>query len=561
MEQKQLLLALALSFLVFFVWSTFIAPKPPVKPAPPAKELSQAKPEEKPAPAPAPEAPAAKTPPAEEAAPVPPVPAAVENTRPARRIEVKTPLYRMTLSERGASVVSMILEKYHETVEADSPLKELIPQDMKGGTVLVSLAGQKTQGLANGLFDVDQKADHLDVQTKPVTVRFHYSAPSGLQIEKAYTFNPDSYLIGLSVTLHNAGTRALPDGLTMSMRTLSEGKQAAYGFEGPSGLIDNKLQQIKFKKIAKENKLQGQIRWFAVEARYFMSSLIPKEPVQGEMLMDYKDKLLTNQLVLAGEPIGPQQSRSYQFNLFMGPKSLKLLRSLNNGLERAINFGWADFIAKPCLWFMNFIYRFIPNYGVAIIILTIVTRMMFWPLATKSYKSMAEMRKLQPLMKEIREKYKDDKAKINQETMALYKTYKVNPMGGCLPMLIQLPVFLALYSMLYQAIELRHAPFFGWINDLSAPDRLFHFHPSFHVPFMQPPYGIPVLTLIMGATMLLQQKMTPTPGDPAQAKMMMLMPVVFTVIFINFSSGLVLYWLVGNLLSMLQQYYVQRKKA
>ncbi len=160
-------------------------------------------------------------------------------------------------------------------------------------------------------------------------------------------------------------------------------------------------------------------------------------------------------------------------------------------------------------------------------------------------------------MTEIREKYKNDKQKMNQELMALYRTYKVNPMGGCLPMVLQIPVFFALYRMLYQAIELRHAPFFMWINDLSAPDRLFNF--GFPIPFMEPPYGIPVLTIVMGATMLLQQKMSPPPGDPTQAKMMMLMPVVFTFIFINFSSGLVLYWLINNLLSISQQYYVQKK--
>jgi YidC/Oxa1 family membrane protein insertase len=172
---------------------------------------------------------------------------------------------------------------------------------------------------------------------------------------------------------------------------------------------------------------------------------------------------------------------------------------------------------------------------------------------------MAQMKKIQPLMSEIKEKYKDDKKKMNEEMMALYKTYKVNPLGGCLPMVVQIPVFFALYRMLYGAIELRHAPFIWWINDLSAPDRLFRF--DFHVPFMQPPYGIPVLTIIMGVTMFIQQKMSPPAGDPTQAKMMMLMPIVFTVIFINFSSGLVLYWLVNNVISMVQQYYIQKKNA
>jgi len=208
---------------------------------------------------------------------------------------------------------------------------------------------------------------------------------------------------------------------------------------------------------------------------------------------------------------------------------------------------------------MNFIYSIIPNYGIAIIILTICTKLVLWPLGNKSYKSMSEMKKIQPLMAELREKYKSDKKQMNQELMALYKTYKINPMGGCLPMVLQIPVFFALYRMLYQAIELRHTPFVLWITDLSAPDRLFEF--SFSVPFMQPPFGIPVLTLVMGATMFLQQKMSPPPGDPAQAKMMMLMPIVFTFIFINFSSGLVLYWLVNNVLSIGQQYYIQQKYA
>jgi YidC/Oxa1 family membrane protein insertase len=208
---------------------------------------------------------------------------------------------------------------------------------------------------------------------------------------------------------------------------------------------------------------------------------------------------------------------------------------------------------------MNYIYTLIPNYGIAIIVLTLLIKIVLWPLGSKSYKSMNEMKRLQPLMAEIREKYKHDKKQMNQEIMSLYRTYKINPMGGCLPMVMQIPVFFALYRMLYQAIELRHAPFFLWINDLSAPDRLFDF--GFSIPFMQPPYGIPVLTVIMGATMLLQQKMSPPPGDPTQAKMMMLMPIVFTVIFINFSSGLVLYWLINNILSIGQQFYIQKKYA
>jgi YidC/Oxa1 family membrane protein insertase len=208
---------------------------------------------------------------------------------------------------------------------------------------------------------------------------------------------------------------------------------------------------------------------------------------------------------------------------------------------------------------MNQIYRFIPNYGVAIILLTIIIKGVLWPLGNKSYKSMGQMKKMQPLMAEIRERYKDDKQKMNMELMALYKTYKVNPLGGCLPMLVQIPVLFALYRMLYQAVELRHEPFIGWIHDLSAPERLFNF--GFSIPFMSPPAGIPVLTILMGASMYVQQKMQPPMGDPMQAKMMMFMPVFLIVICMNLSSGLVLYWFISNILSILQQYYVTKKTA
>jgi YidC/Oxa1 family membrane protein insertase len=236
---------------------------------------------------------------------------------------------------------------------------------------------------------------------------------------------------------------------------------------------------------------------------------------------------------------------------------MNAVKQTGHDLSRIVDFGTFDVLAKPCLWLMNYLYAIIPNYGVAIIILTLLSKILLWPLGTKSYKSMSQMKKLQPLIQEIRAKYKDDRKKINEEVMRLHRTYNVNPLGGCLPMLVQIPVFFALYRMLDQAIELRHAPFIGWINDLSAPDRLFHF--NFSIPFMEPPFGIPVLTLIMGATMFWQQKMTPPAGDPTQAKMMLMMPVVFTFIFINFSAGLVLYWLVNNVLSIGQQYYTQKK--
>jgi len=302
------------------------------------------------------------------------------------------------------------------------------------------------------------------------------------------------------------------------------------------------------------------VTWVAMQDRYFMMSVIPDQVEEAGMRLFLKgEDLFEAQYLNPDGDIRPGTQHTYQYSLFFGPKSMEVLKSAGHDLGKALNFGMFTVLAKPCVWLMNRLYSVIPNYGIAIIILTILIKGVLWPLGSKSYKSMSEMKKIQPLMKEIREKYKNDKKKMNEEVMSLYRTYKINPLGGCLPMVVQLPVFFALYRMLYQAIELRHAPFFLWIDDLSAPDRLFHF--SFSIPFMEPPYGVPVLTIIMGATMLLQQKMSPPMGDPTQAKMMMFMPLIFTVIFINFSAGLVLYWLVNNILSISQQYYIQKKFA
>jgi len=557
MEQSRLFIAIGISFLIFFLWSMFFAPQPPETPPQAVKKDQQVAVAE-----PEPARPSIESESESESVPQaePVVPTGQPQTdRTARNITVDTSLYRMTLSEQGGAVIGMVLKSYRESIDKQSPLKELIHKEIKGGSVLVGLSGAAGADLEHAVFSADLKSDTLEVKGESSVVRFKYQTPSGLVIEKSFTFVPDSYLIKLSVQLFNAGDQTYQGSLAVALKNTMATKAARMGFEGPSGYIDGSLQQVKAKKIEENNKFTGKIAWVAIEDRYFMTSIIPKGDFEGHMTLVLTDNVLKNQVVKDIAALAPQQAAQFDAQLFMGPKSLSLLSDLNNNLDKAINFGWFDIIAKPCLWFMNFIYGYIPNYGIAIIILTIITRGIFWPLAKKSYKSMGEMRKIQPLMKEVREKYKDDKSRMNQEMMTLYRTYKINPMGGCLPMLIQLPVFFALYRMLYSAIELRHAPFFGWINDLAAPDRLFHF--GFKIPFMEPPYGIPVLTIVMGASMLLQQKMTPSPGDPAQAKMMMLMPVIFTFIFINFSSGLVLYWLVSNIFSIAQQYYTQKKTA
>lgn len=480
--------------------------------------------------------------------------------KPSRTITVKTPLYVVKISEKGAVFKSFVLKNYRQTIDVDSPLLEMISPDISGGTIRLGFAGNSLSGIDDAVFSGDLGDDSVDIYNKSKEISFVWTSPQGVVVEKKYLFSPQSYMIDLSVTIKNLSSKTLKDSLILSLVRPAEVEKNRYGFAGPSALINNKLKQIKTKKIKDKNTYTGKVKWVAVQNRYFMSAIIPEELVDADMHLYIDNNILQNQYVQAESVINPGIEDVFKYKLFFGPKSMKILKSLDYDLVKAVNFGMFDIIAKPCVWIMDFIYdNFIPNYGVAIILLTLFTKIILWPLGNKSYKSMAEMKKIQPLMAKIKEKYKDDKKRMNEEVMGLYKTYKVNPMGGCLPMVAQIPIFFALYRMLYEAIELRHAPFFWWINDLSAPDRLFRF--DFSIPFMEPPYGIPVLTIIMGASMFIQQKMSPPMGDATQAKMMMLMPLVFTVMFINFSSGLVLYWLVNNILSMAQQYYIQKKQA
>ncbi len=555
MEQARVLIAIALSFLVFLVWEAIFIDRKPVENAPQTQELREQKNDAKTEVA-AIESDGEKEPVSESSdmeRDFPPIQA-----EPSKTI-VNTPLYSVVISGKGAAFTSFVLKKYKEKVGEDAPLKELISGQTNKGTLLFSFRDNSVPGLENAVFGSPAAGKTIDVYNNAEKVVFTWRSPEGVVFEKEFTFTPNSYLVSLAARIKNGSGSPLEDRLALSLTNYLDGKSAQYGFEGVSGLVDGSVKEINVDDIEDEKVIQGEIGWIGIETIYFMNGIVPGEKKIATMELDEKDKtIVENSYVEPPRKIEPGTQASYEYNVFFGPKSLNLLNEMNNGLERAVHFGMFDFIAKPCLWLMNFIYQFIPNYGVAIIILTIIVKILLWPLGNKSYKSMAEMKKLQPLMTEIREKYKDDKKKMNQETMALYKTYKINPMGGCLPMVLQIPVFFALYKMLYEAIELRHAPFFLWINDLSAPDRLFRF--GFSIPFMEPPYGIPVLTLVMGATMFLQQKMTPIAGDPMQAKLMMFMPIIFTVIFINFSSGLVLYWLVNNVLSIGQQYYVQKKK-
>lgn len=559
MEQTRLLLAIVLSFLVFVVWQWLVVEPEMAKQVQDPTTLSEstAQPDDTSekaktqaeTPAILPE----DTIPAE-------IPVPTSAGREARTILVETPLFTVTLSEKGAVLDSLTLKHYRETVETDGPLKSMIQDRARQINLQVGFAGKSVPGMAEAVYELSTREDVVVVDGQKQTIEFTWVNSEGVSVKKQFIFLPDSYLIALNITIANHSSAPIADKPFVKIAHVIEDPDSRITFEGPMGLLNDKLEEIKLKDIADKPEIEGLFRWIGITDRYFMNVLIPEESIDATMRMEkVGDDMVISQLVLPETDIAAGQVKDISFKAFIGPKDTEMLAKANYELAKAVNFGMFDLLAKPFLWIMNQIYKVIPNYGIAIMILTLLTKIILFPLGNKSYKSMNDMKRMQPLMTEIREKYKDDKKKMNEETMALYRTYKINPMGGCLPMVVQLPVFFALYRMLYQAIELRHAPFIGWINDLSVPDRLFQF--GFSVPFMQPPYGIPVLTIVMGATMFLQQKMSPPPGDPTQAKLMMFMPLIFTVIFINFPAGLVLYWLVNNVFSIAQQYYIQKKYA
>jgi len=552
MEQIRFLLAIALSFLVLLVWQNYFIEKPPQQPDELTDSLSTESPE-----------PALsgnkinKSVDQDKPQKLPEIkPAEEVSEKPAKQIIVQTPLFEAKLSERGAAINSITLFDYKTSLSDDSTFMNVVNLD-KLGTGIVSFKNNIIPDLHKAVYDAQTTQSMVNV-TKPKQVQFIYQLQQGIRIVKTYFFDPKSYIIGLTVVIDNPTDMTIGDQLQISMRSQVPENVGGYIFEGPAIHLNGNLEEIGIDDIEDSSIFSGKISWAAIEDRYFANAVLPlntQEDTQAHIWLD--NEIVQIDLHMPHANITPQKQQLYSFSLFFGPKSLEQLNGLENDFNEIINFGWFDIIARPCLYLMNLIYQFIPNYGIAIILLTILIKIIFWPLGNKSYQSMNQMRKLQPRMKEIQERYKDDRQKLNQELMNLYRVYKVNPLGGCIPMLLQIPVFIALYRMLYQAIELRHAPFFLWIDDLSAPDRLFQF--DTYIPLMQEPYGIPVLTIIMGGTMFLQQKMSPAPGDPSQAKMMMFLPLFFTFIFINFPSGLVLYWLVNNVASILQQYYVNKK--
>jgi YidC/Oxa1 family membrane protein insertase len=467
---------------------------------------------------------------------------------PGRRIQVETDLYRATLNTRGGRLESFVLKNFREDSSAESPELELVvPAPEIENPLGIELRGARVWSDQTTLYNASQNSVSVNPgETGRLVLR---ATIGGQPIEKEFTFHAGLYTIDLTtrvpgssalpVSLAQDGPDGSPPAVALTLSRGAKPKEDGTVYEGVSALIDGKLESTPREDFEEPETITGTIGWAGFEDHYFLTAAAP-ERADALRLRRRGAKALQAGIVTSRNASGPTETG---YTLYFGPKERSLLEGAGHQYEKALNLGWFGPISLLLLDILQFLHRIFGNWGVDIILLTVLVKAVFWPLSKKSFDSMKAMQKLQPEMEKIKERHADDQQKLSQETMELYKRHKVNPLGGCLPMLLQMPVFFGLYQLLQNTIELRHAPFALWITDLAAPERL-----------MIAGYGIPVLTLLLGASMFLQQKMTPSAADPTQQKIMMLMPVVFTFMFINFPAGLTLYWLTQNILTIGQQW-------
>jgi YidC/Oxa1 family membrane protein insertase len=527
--EKRAVLAVVLSIVVFYLFSMVMGPdKKQVTPTPQSQNT------------------AAQT--QSPAAPLPassPVPSAVPPAPVAglqKDVTVDTGLYTAVFTSRGASLKSMTLKKYREQ---NTPAASHV---VLGDNVDPSLLSFSTRATGFNLSDNTAFVSDTEViklsgsETKQLT--FNYISGQGFTIRKVYSFGADSYSIKLETQVFNNSAAPMVGAIQQIMSYPAEPKVKDNRFDTAGSYLfaDNALHADKIKDVAgSSKKYDKSVLWAGFADKYFLSAILTEKNSIAAVELKKSPAGFMESIVSSPQmTVNPGQSVAVAHRLFVGPKDIDILKSQGNSLVQSLDLGWFTVLAKPLLYSLKFFNGYVGNYGVAIIIITIILKALFFPLTHKSYKSMKDMQKIQPKMAALKEKFKDDRDAMNKAVMELYRDHKVNPLGGCLPMVVQIPVFFALYKALMFSIELRHAPFFFWVTDLADKD---------------PYYVTPV---IMGVTMFIQQKMTPSQMDPIQQKMMLALPVVFTFMFLSFPSGLVLYWLVNNVLTIGQQMYINK---
>ncbi len=542
MDNPRILLAIALSFLVLLIWQAWMQDYGP-KPVPQQVSTRDTAPDAGTPGIPPEDLPAAP----DDQLPEPGEPANVKLPA-GQRIEVTTDLFKAVIDTRGGDLRQVDLLKYKVGTEPDSPPFRLLEEGDKQLFIAQSglRVGKGDEPTHHADFQASKYSYELAADADVLEVPLRWTNNQGVEVVKLYRFHRGSYAIEVEHLVNNQSAeewKARPY-YQLQRTTLEETSRLLYTYTG--GVLyspEERYEKISFDDMQDEN-LSRDIGagWAAMLQHYFVGAWVPP----ADETARYYTRALQGERYVIGMigpalAAAPDSTVSTQSRLWVGPKLQHAMEAVAPGLELTVDYGKLTFIAKPIFWLLEKIHAVVKNWGWSIIILTIMIKLAFYKLSETSYKSMANMRKLAPRLKSLKERYGDDKQKLNQAMMDMYKKEKVNPLGGCLPVLVQIPVFIALYWVLLESVEMRQAPFALWIQNLSSPDPYF------------------ILPLIMGVTMIIQQKLNPAPLDPMQAKVMMILPIVFTVFFAFFPSGLVLYWVVNNTLSIAQQYVITKR--
>ena len=551
-EQLRNLLIIALVVVGFLLWRAWQIDYGP-KPVPPAPTVATG---EDGRPAPVVEEDVPELPTVSDDAPAPaPEDGPVAATAPGyEKVRVQTDVLDLDINLAGGGIRRLALKGYPVSLERkDTPyaLMEYNPPN-----IFLAQSGLRGRADAGNAAGPDHQAPFTAAKSEyalgdgedTLRVDLHWQNASGVKVTKTYTFHRDDYAIGVRYRIENGSGEA------SSSRMYGQFQRSEVAPEGglfrtytyTGGVLsgpDKPYEKIDFSDMREFDLKLSQVGgWIAMIQHYFTGAWVPG----GEAKNYYYSKAISADRFVLGVmtppvSVAPGESGEVSLTLYAGPKIQERLKAVSPNLERTVDYGWLWLIAEPLFWLLKWIYGFVGNWGFAIIVLTLLIKLAFFHLSAASYKSMARMRKLQPRIMDLRDRFGGDKQKLNQAMMELYKKEKINPLGGCLPILVQIPVFIALYWVLLESVELRQASFILWIQDLSVHDPYF------------------VLPLLMGATMFAQQKLNPAPPDPMQARIMMALPFVFTFLFLFFPSGLVLYWFVNNLLSIAQQWVITRK--
>ena len=481
-------------------------------------------------------------------------------------VQISTDLFRATLSARGAELQALSLRQHHETEQPDKEIQLFGPEHRYfAQTGLIS----QQVGIAlpnhTTVFQVEPGPLELTSGQDTLSVRFTSPEVGGVQLIKTYTFHRGAYTIDVSHELRSKAAAAVSPQLYLQLTRddVIKGNTSAFtgpvSFTGPALYSEaGKFKKFEFSDIAK-NKVEypksTNDGWVAMVQHYFASAWVVPQAGAREFRVERVDpagNLYRAAMVQSLGELAPGATLKHEATLFAGPQEEKKLEALAPGLELVKDYGMLTVLAKPLFWLLDKLHDGIGNWGWAIVALVVVLKIAFYWLNASAYKSMAKMKAINPRVMELRERLKDKPQQMQQEMMRIYREEKVNPLGGCLPILVQMPFFIALYWVLLSSVEMRGAPWLGWITDLSQPDALF-----FTIPGINMPVGL--LPILMTASSLLQTWLNPTPPDPVQARMMWIMPIVFSFMFFYFPAGLVLYWLTNNLLSIAQQWLINKQ--